>query len=103
MFINKNQTRRRKSSRRKTKSLGRKKTSQNSIIPALIIESMAVVAILVLFFGVRADLRNQSKTKTGWEAKPNASEFAGRDRRVGALAQPMISGRKKSWASWSMN
>ena len=102
MFLKKNRTRRRKSSRRKTKSHV-PKTSQNSIIPALIIESMAVVAILVLFFGVRADLRNQSKTKTGWEAQPNASEFAGQDRRVGALAQPMISGTKKGWASWSMN
>ncbi len=102
MFYKKH-TRTSKPNRRKTKTRARK-PSKTSIIPALIIESMAVVAILVLFFGVRADLKNQSRTKHRWDgAKENPAEVALQERRVGLLAQPIMSATQEAWADWSCN
>jgi hypothetical protein len=102
MFYKKH-TRTSNANRRKTKFSARK-SPKASIIPALIIESMAVVAILVLFFGVRADLKNQSRMKHRWDgAKENPPEVARQERRVGLLAQPIMSATQEAWADWSCN
>ena len=98
----KKRTRAKNSLRRKIGSKSRK-NNKTSIIPALIIESMAVVAILVLFFGVRADLKNRSQTERHVEAHKTVPEFAGRDRRVGLLSQPVIQDTEELWRSWSSN
>lgn len=89
--------------RRNPKSRVRKST-KTSIIPALIIESMAVVAILVLFFGVRADLKNQSRMKhRGKESMESPAEVAQQDRRVGLLTQTIMSATRETWTDWSSN
>lgn len=99
----KKQTRSRKPNQRKSKPRVRK-SKKTSIIPALIIESMAVVAILVLFFGLRADLNNQSRMKhRGQGAIENPVEFAQQERRVGLLAQPTVSATRGAWTDWSSN
>lgn len=95
------QARSRKSVQRKSKIRRRKRTS---IIPALVIESLAVVAILILFFGVRADLNNQTRMKNQWDVIDDyPREVSRQDRRVGLLAQPMLSAAYEDGLEWSCN
>ena len=92
-----------KSGRRKTKSRTRK-FRRKSIVPALIIESLAVIAILALFYGASTDLNNQSRIKNRWNPVDDYSQEASRqDRRVGQLARPILSMAQELCSDWCCN
>ncbi len=100
-MFSRNDTRTRKPNRRKTRS-GTRKSRRKSIVPALIIESLAVIAILALFFGASADLNNQSRIKSRWEPADDYSQEASlrQDRQVGLLTRSIISTAQEFGADW---
>lgn len=51
----------------------RRQSKSSSLLGALVIEGLAVGAILFLFFGMQADLKNQSQARILAERKSNLS------------------------------
>lgn len=79
---------------RRKRNRGRK-SGWCSLFPALVIETLAVAAIVMIFFGMRADLRRQDTQQAFLSGAPQAVAQS-----VGQRESSLPFARSQQWPGW---